>query len=79
MEMNKKPEEIKPLLEVKGEWILVEPTDCFTMLPIYECSKCKKTCYGYLLESICKNCGSKNKINTKRYIKKDIFMVIEDE
>lgn len=65
--------------EMKGEWILVRPTDCSSILPIYECSKCKKTCSGYLLESICKNCGSRNKLNPKKYIDKDILTGVEDE
>lgn len=58
---------------MKGEWILVEPTDCFTLLPVYECSKCKKISSGDKLESICENCGSKNKVNTKKYISKPIL------
>ena len=65
--------------KMKGEWILIEPTNCFTMLPVYECSKCKKLYHGYEPESFCGNCGLKNKINNKRYVKKGIFMVIEDE
>lgn len=64
---------------MKGEWILVRPTDCCTMLPIYECSKCKKSSYGYLLESICKNCGSRNKLNPKKYIDKAILTEVVNE
>lgn len=63
---------------MKGEWILVVPTDCFTMLPIYECSKCKKSYHGYYPEPFCGNCGSKNKLNVKKYIEKKIFMVGKD-
>lgn len=62
---------------MKGEWILVIPTDCFTIQPIYECSNCKKTSCGDKLESICGNCGSKNKLNTKKYIEKAIFMEVK--
>lgn len=64
---------------MKGEWILVVPTDCFSMLPIYECSKCKKTYHGYDQESICKHCGSKNKVNPKKYIEKKIFTEVQDD
>lgn len=64
---------------MKGEWILVKPTDCSTMLPIYECSKCKKSYHGYQPESICKNCGSNNRVNTKKYISKAIFIEVKNE
>ena len=58
---------------MNGEWIIVHPTDCFTMLPVYECSICKKICNGYEPDPVCFYCGSKNKVNTKKYISKPIF------
>lgn len=64
---------------MKGEWILVVPTNCFTLFPVYECSKCKKNYHGYEPEPFCGNCGSKNKLNTKKYIKKAIFLGVKDE
>lgn len=63
---------------MKGKWILVEPTDCFTFAPVYECSKCKKNYHGYYPEPICKYCGSKNKINAKKYIKKAILKDLKE-
>ena len=58
---------------MNGEWIIVHPTDCFTMLPVYECSVCKKTCSGYDPDPICLYCGSNNKVNTKKFINRDLF------
>lgn len=63
---------------MKGEWILVNPTDCFSIQPIYECSKCKQNISGYLLESICKNCGSSNKLNPKKCIDKAILTEVKE-
>lgn len=56
-----------------GEWIIVHPTDCFTMLPVYECSICKNLCSGYDPDPICIYCGSENKVNNKTYIEKAIW------
>lgn len=64
---------------MKGEWILVNPTDCFSIQPIYECSKCKQNSFGYLLESVCENCGSFNKVNPKKCIDKAIFEEAEEK
>lgn len=58
---------------MNGEWIIVHPTDCFTMLPVYECSVCKNLCHGYEPDPICPDCGSKNKVNTKKFIEKPLF------
>ena len=58
---------------MKGEWIIVHPTDGFSMLPIYECSVCKNSCSGYDPDPICVHCGSKNKVNAKKYISRPIF------
>lgn len=52
-----------------GEWVIVEPTDCMTMLPIYECSLCYYLRSGYDPDPVCPNCGSLNMINTKKCIK----------
>lgn len=56
-----------------GQWIIVHPTDCFTMLPVYECSVCKKLDSGYDPDPICPHCGAKNKVNTKKFIERPIF------
>lgn len=64
---------------MKGEWISVNPTDCFSIQPIYKCSRCKKNSSGYMLESICEYCGSKNKLNPKKCISKAIFKEVKDE
>lgn len=64
---------------MKGEWILVNPTDCFSIIPIYKCSRCKKNSSGYMLESICEYCGSKNKLNSKKYIEEAILTEVQNE
>lgn len=46
----------------KGKWIAISPTDCMTLVPVYECSKCKSIQSGYLTTEICNNCGSVNKV-----------------
>ena len=44
----------------KGEWVIVHPTDCMTMLPVYQCSNCGKLTSGYDPEPICIECESYN-------------------
>lgn len=58
---------------MNGEWIIIHPEDCFTLLPVYECSVCKKITDGYDPDPICIYCGSNNKVNTKKFISKSII------
>ena len=60
---------------MNGEWIIVHPTDCFTLLPVYECSVCKNTCDGYDPDPICYYCGSKNKVNNKKSIVRPLIII----
>lgn len=57
----------------KGKWIAVNPTDCMTLLPIYECSKCKYIQSGYLTTEICNNCGSVNTVDPTKDKEMAIF------
>ena len=57
----------------KGQWILVRPTDCFTMVPVYQCSICNKLTSGYEPQHICMNCGADNQIAPNQYIERAIF------
>ena len=47
----------------KGKWIIVHSTDCMTMVPVYQCSKCKHLESGYLTTEACTNCGSVNEVD----------------
>lgn len=47
----------------KGKWISVHPTDCMTLLPVYQCSRCKYLESGYLTTEACTNCGSVNTVD----------------
>ena len=58
---------------MNGEWIIVHPTDCFTMFPVYECSVCKNLCHGDDPDLVCIYCGANNTVNTKQYIDRPIF------
>lgn len=51
----------------KGKWICVHPTDCFTPLPVYQCSECEYLESGYLTTEACFNCGSLNTVDKKLY------------
>lgn len=51
----------------KGKWIIVHPTDCFTMVPVYQCSNCKYLESGYLTTEACTNCGSVNTVDKTDY------------
>lgn len=64
---------------MNGEWIIVNPTDCFTSLPVYECSVCKRTCSGYEPDLVCLYCGSKNKVNTKKSVSRPLIDVGEED
>ena len=64
---------------MNGEWIIVHPTDCFTLLPVYECSECKETCSGYEPDPVCFYCGSKNKINDKKSVSRPLFDDTKEE
>lgn len=47
----------------KGKWIIVHPTDCFTLVPVYQCSECNHIESGYLTTEACTKCGSINTID----------------
>lgn len=47
----------------KGKWISVHPMDCMTLLPVYQCSRCKYLESGYLTTEACANCGSANTVD----------------
>lgn len=58
---------------MKGKWRIVHPTDCFTMLPVYECSRCKYLNNGYDPGVICPKCGSKNSEDNKKSVTRTIL------
>lgn len=58
----------------KGKWICVHPTDCFTLLPVYECSECKHIESGYLTTEACTNCGSLNTVSKTDYKEMALFL-----
>lgn len=68
--MNKKH---PTYLGKRGEWIVVVPTDCFTAVPVHQCSVCKHLEDGYDPGLICPKCGSQNKINNKKFVSLPIF------
>lgn len=57
----------------QGNWLIVHPTDCFTMLPVWQCSSCKQLTSGYTPDEICEHCGSRNKEDTKHSVELAIF------
>ena len=63
---------------MNGEWIIVEPIDCFTMVPVYECSICKNLSNGYDPGCVCIFCNSKNTVNTKEFIQRPILEEFPD-
>ncbi len=64
---------------MKGKWIIIYPTDGFTMVPVYQCSVCKKSCSGYEPGPICPYCESNNKVDAKKFTSKSIKEIFEDE
>lgn len=64
---------------VTGKWIIVEPTDCFTAVPVYQCSRCKKLTSGYEPDSVCVYCGSINKVANHEFVALALFEDTEDE
>ena len=57
----------------KGKWIIVHPTDCFTLIPIYQCSECEYLESGYLTTEACVNCGSANTVDKTDYRELTLF------
>ena len=57
----------------EGKWIIVHPTDCFTMVPVYQCSNCGRLTSGYEPDRICTHCHSDNEIDRDNYIARPIF------
>lgn len=55
-----------------GEWIIVHPTDCMTMLPVYQCSICKELTSGFAPKR-CFNCESINTISPDKIVSIPIF------
>lgn len=55
-----------------GEWILIHPTDCFTMFPVYECSICDYIESGYT-PRCCPHCGARNTIAKNKFITRALF------
>jgi Zn finger protein HypA/HybF involved in hydrogenase expression len=47
----------------KGKWIPAEITGCMTLVPIFQCSRCKYIQSGYLTTEACTNCGSINTVD----------------
>ena len=54
-----------------GEWIIIHPTDCFTLLPVWECSICEYVESGYT-PKYCSRCGSINTIAKNKHVKRAI-------
>lgn len=52
----------------KGKWYIVHPTDCFTALPVYQCSNCKKLTDGYYPDKECSNCGCINEVDKHKSV-----------
>lgn len=57
----------------KGKWIAVSPTDCMTLVPVYQCSKCKSIQSGYLTTETCSSCGSVNTVDPTKDVEMAIF------
>lgn len=57
----------------QGEWIIVFPTDCRTLIPVYQCSTCKNLTSGYAPKATCADCGSVNKIANDKFVELAIF------
>ena len=57
----------------KGKWIIVHPTDCFTMVPVWQCSVCKKLTSGYTPDKMCIYCDSNNKEDNSTFVELAIF------
>ena len=56
-----------------GKWIIVHPTDCFTAVPVWQCSSCKQLTNGYTPDRVCVNCGSDNEQAKGEYVELAIF------
>ena len=56
-----------------GEWIIVHPIDCFTMVPVYQCSVCGKLTSGYDPDPKCLDCGAVNKVAKNKSVELEIF------
>ncbi|MBQ2396253.1 MAG: hypothetical protein II304_04310 [Bacteroidales bacterium] len=63
---------------MNGKWIAVNPTDCFTAVPIYQCSACKDIYSGYEPDLICIKCGSRNKIDIHKSVSLPIFGMCDE-
>ena len=50
----------------KGRWIPAEITGCMTLVPIFQCSRCKYIQSGYLTTEACNNCGSINTVDATK-------------
>lgn len=47
----------------KGKWLPIEIDGCMTLVPIFQCSRCKYIQSGYLTTEACNNCGSVNTVD----------------
>ena len=56
-----------------GEWIIVDPIDCFTMVPVYQGSVCGKLASGYKPDPKCLSCGAINKVALNKSVELKIF------
>lgn len=55
----------------KGKWIPTEITGCMTLVPIFQCSRCKYIQSGYLTTEACNNCGSVNTVDKTKDVELD--------
>jgi Zn finger protein HypA/HybF involved in hydrogenase expression len=55
----------------KGKWIPAEITGCMTLVPIFQCSRCKYIQSGYLTTESCPNCGSINIVDKTKDVEID--------
>ena len=47
----------------KGKWLPIEMAGCMTLVPIFQCSRCKYILSGYPTTEACTNCGSINTVD----------------
>ena len=57
----------------KGEWIIVHSDDIFTLVPVFQCSVCKKLTSGYITsDDICPHCEAQNKVAPNKCVELSI-------
>jgi hypothetical protein len=63
----------------KGKWLPTEIAGCMTLVPIFQCSKCRHIQSGYLTTEACTNCGSVNTVDKTKNVEIDAISKILEQ